>query len=133
MEKKVKALIISASVITGLAMTAGLVALTVNSSMGKNGGNVSFCAKPIGQIPYQIEKTIKINKHEFTYFNVISDTDGSWILCGSAEPKKMGGSSLYPGYANYNVDFGIKLRISDKVDDNNIKDGINIGVIMHWC
>ena len=53
--------------------------------------------------------------------------------CGSAEPKKMGGSSLYPGYANYNVDFGIKLRISDKVDDNNIKDGINIGVIMHWC
>ena len=42
MEKKVKALIISASVITGLAMTAGLVALTVNSSTGKNGGNVSF-------------------------------------------------------------------------------------------
>ena len=162
MEKKVKALIISASVVTGLAMTAGLVALTVNSSVGQNGGNVSFCAKPIGQIPYQIEKTIKINKHEFTYFNVISDTDGSWILldktsyiintdiqfgfrfkndtliditsyCGSMEPKKMGGSSLYPGYANYNVDFGIKLRISDKVDDNNIKDGINIGVIMHWC
>ena len=162
MQKKVKALIISASVITGLAMTAGLVALTVNSSMGKNGGNVSFCAKPIGRIPFKQEKTIRINKHEFTYYNVISDTDGSWILldktsyiintdiqfgfrfkndtlvditsyCGSAEPKKMGGSSLYPGYANYNVDFGIKLTISDKVDDNNIKDGINIGVIMHWC
>ena len=63
MKKKVKTLIISASVVTGLAMTAGLVALTVNSSIGKNGGNVSFCAKPIGRIPYQIEKTIRINKH----------------------------------------------------------------------
>lgn len=160
MKKKTKVLIISASVLAGLAMTIGLVVFT--NSTNTVGGNVSFHAKPIGKTPYQKEKTIRINKHEFTYYNVISGNDGSWILldktsyiintdiqfgfrfrnadlvniasyAGSMEPQKMGQTGYYPGYANYSVNFGIKLSIKDEVDDKDIKNGVNIGVIMHWC
>ena len=72
MQKKVKALIISGSILTGLAMTIGLTVLIGSlTCQPRNGGNVAFCAKKIGKTPFLREKNIKINDHEFTYYNVI--------------------------------------------------------------
>ena len=162
MKKKVKALIIVGSVLTGLAVTVGLSIAVGMSDAKTNGGTISFCAKPIGKTAYQEEKKIKINKHEFTYYNVISGNDGSWILldktsyiintdiqfgfryknselidimpyAGSMEPIKMSASGLFPGYTNYNINLGIKLTIKEEIDDKDIQNGVNIGVLMHWC
>ena len=163
MQKKVKALIISGSILTGLAMTIGLTVLIGSlTCQPRNGGNVAFCAKKIGKTPFLREKNIKINDHEFTYYNVISGNDGSWILldktsyivntdisyglrykndelidikpyAGSKEPVKIPSSDLYPGYSNYEINHGFKLSIKDSIEDDSIPNGVNIGVIMHWC
>ena len=163
MQKKVKALIISGSILTGLAMTVGLTVLVGNLSyQPRNGENVTFCAKKIGKTAFLEEKSVKINNHEFFYYNVISGKDGSWILldktsyiintdigfgfrykndefvdiksyAGGKEPVKIPSSYLYPGYANYEINGGFKLTIKETIDDKDIQNGINIGVIMHWC
>ena len=163
MQKKVKVLIISGSVLTGLAMTFGLTVLIGNlTCQPRNGGNVAFCAKKIGKTAFLKEKNIKINNHEFFYYNVISGNDGSWILvdktsyiintdinfgfrykndefidirsyAGGNEPIKIPSSDLYPGYVNYEINHGFKLTIKETIDDTDIQNGVNIGVIMHWC
>ena len=163
MQKKVKALIISGSILTGLAMTIGLTVLVGNLSyQPRNGENVTFCAKKIGKTAFLEEKSVKINNHEFFYYNVISGKDGSWILldktsyiintdisyglrykndelidikpyAGSKEPVKIPSSDLYPGYSNYEINHGFKLSIKDSIEDESIPNGVNIGVIMHWC
>ena len=163
MQKKVKALIISGSILTGLAMTIGLTMLVGNLSyQPRNGENVTFCAKKIGKTAFLEEKSVKINNHEFFYYNVISGKDGSWILldktsyiintdisyglrykndelidikpyAGSKEPVKIPSSDLYPGYSNYEINHGFKLSIKDSIEDESIPNGVNIGVIMHWC
>ena len=163
MQKKVKVLIISGSVLTGLAMTFGLTVLIGNlTCQPRNGGNVAFCAKKIGKTAFLKEKNIKINNHEFFYYNVISGNDGSWILvdktsyiintdinfgfrykndefidirsyAGGNEPIKIPSSDLYPGYSNYEINHGFKLTIKETIDDTDIQNGVNIGVIMHWC
>ena len=163
MQKKVKTLIITGSIVIGLASTIGLVVLVGNANnVARGGETISFCAKKIGKTPFLKERVIKLNNHEFTFYNVVSGNDGSWILLdktsyiintditfgfrykndeqveirsysGGREPEKMGDTDLYPGYANYSVGGGIKLSIKDSVEDQDIPNGVNIGVLMHWC
>ena len=93
---------------------------------------------------------------------IISGNDGSWILldktsyiinadisyglrykndelidikpyAGSKEPVKIPSSDLYPGYSNYEINHGFELSIKDSIEDERIPNGVNIGVIMHWC
>ena len=49
MQKKVKALIITGSIVIGLASTIGLVVLVGNvNNVSRGGETISFCAKKIG-------------------------------------------------------------------------------------
>ena len=163
MQKKAKVLIFSGSILMGLAMTFGLTVLIGNLSyQPRNGENVTFCAKKIGKTAFLEEKSVIINNHEFFYYNVISGKDGSWILldktsyiintdisyglrykndelidikpyAGSKDPVKIPSSDLYPGYSNYEINHGFRLSIKDSIEDDSIPNGVNIGVIMHWC
>lgn len=130
------------------------------ADMAKSGATTKFSAKSIGKTAYAQEKTVAIEGHQFTYFNVKSSDDGGWVLVdrtsyiintdisfgfryknadkvsiakygeASNDPRDMGEVEQYPGYTNYQVYSGIKLAIKESVDPS---EGIDIGVLMHWC
>ena len=131
------------------------VVTTLNS-----GGTERYYAKAIGTIAYKEEKSITIKKHQFTYYNVKSSKDGGWVLLDHTSyivntdiqfgfryknadlvmisiygdsvniPSQMEDSDQYPGYTNYQVYNGFKLAIKESVQPG---EGIDIGVLMHWC
>lgn len=161
MNKKLRiTLIIFGAVLATALLGFGGFIIYMNVMGARGGETVKFSAKKIGKTAYQEEKTIKINNHEFTYYNVKSANDGGWILVdntsyiintdiafgfryqnaelvsisiyggASNEPRYMGQTDSYPGYSDYQVYGGFKLSIKENV---NYADGINVGVLIHWC
>ena len=154
------ALIIGISVSGALMVAAGCYIAYGISNLPRSGGTEKFSATAIGTKASIEEKEITINKHKFTYFNVKSSKDGGWVLLdhtsyiintdiqfgfryknaslvniakygdASNDPRPMGEVDDYPGYQNYQVYSGIKLTINASVDPG---EGIDIGVLMHWC
>ena len=83
MTKKAKTWIIIGSIVGGLTLTFGAVIIYFNSPLspfGRSGGMIKINAKKIGKTAFQEEKKVKIKDHEFTYYNVRSDSEGNWIL-----------------------------------------------------
>lgn len=161
MNSKLKTtLIILGAIIGTIVLAFGGFAIYMNVRPSYNGDNVEFSAKKIGKTAYKEEKTIKINKHEFTYYNVKAANDGGWVLVdktsyiintdinfgfrfksydyvdissynGSSDPVFMCiYIDYFPGYVGYEVFNGFKLSLKENVEPG---DGINIGILMHWC
>ena len=154
------ALTIGLSVLGVFVIAAGCYIAYGLTHLPRSGGTVKFSANKIGTTAYETEKSVTINKHEFKYYNVKSSKDGGWILVdhtsyiintdiqfgfryknanyvdivkygdASNDPRFMGEVDDYPGYKNYQVYCGIKLSINESVDPG---EGIDIGVLMHWC
>ena len=109
------------------------------------------------------QKKVKIKDHEFTYYNVKSDSEGNWILVdntsyiinkdivfgfrfknngglvkitsyeNSMEPRSMGEFYEDPSYTSYSVHAGFKIMVDESVDMSDHPDGFNLGIFEHWC
>ena len=167
MTKKAKTWIIIGSVAGGLLLTFGAFMIYANSPISpfvaRGGELVKFNAKKIGKTAYQKEKKIKIKDHEFTYYNVTSDSEGNWILVDNTsyiintdiqfgfrfknngglvkiinynngmEPRSMGEYSQDVDYTSYSVSHGFKIMVDESVDVSSYPDGFNLGIFEHWC
>ena len=167
MTKKAKTWSIVGSIVGGLVLTFGafmIYATSPISPFGARGGElVKFNAKKIGKTAYQKEKKVKIKDHEFTYYNVKSDSEGKWILVdgtsyiintdiqfgfrfidngglvkiaaydGGMEPRKMGEDYPNVGYASYSVRHGFKITFDDSINASDYPNGFNLGIFEHWC
>ena len=166
MTKKAKTWIIIGSIVGGLALTFGAVVIYFNSPLspfGRNGVMIKMNAKKIGKTAFQKEKKVKIKDHEFTYYNVRSDSEGNWILVdntsyiinkdivfgfrfknngglvkitsyeNSMEPRSMGEFYENPSYTSYSVHAGFKIMVDEAVDISEYPDGFNLGIFEHWC
>ena len=167
MTKKAKTWIIIGSIVGGLALTFGAVVIYFNSPLSrfgiKGGELIKINAKKIGKTAFQKEKKVKIKDHEFTYYNVKSDSEGNWILVdntsyiinkdivfgfrfknngglvkitsyeNSMEPRSMGEFYENPSYTSYSVHAGFKIMVDESVDISEYPDGFNLGIFEHWC
>lgn len=155
-----RALIIGGSVLGAAILAFGGFVIYMNTAgVARGGETVKFSAKKIGKNAFNEEKSVTINKHTFTYFNVKTADDGGWVLVDhtsyiintdivfgfryknydlvtitsyndSKSPRFMGTTDVYPGYGSFEVRSGFKLAINESVDPG---EGINIGILMHWC
>lgn len=166
MTKKAKTWIIIGSIVGGLALTIGAVVIYFNSPLApfaRGGELIKMNAKKIGKTAFQEEKKVKIKDHEFTYYNVKSDSEGNWILVdntsyiinkdivfgfrfknngglvkitsyeNSMEPRSMGEYYENPSYTSYSVHAGFKITVDEAVDISEYPDGFNLGIFEHWC
>ena len=166
MTKKAKTWIIIGSIVGGLALTFGAVVIYFNSPLApfaRGGELIKMNAKKIGKTAFQKEKKVKIKDHEFTYYNVRSDSEGNWILVdntsyiinkdivfgfrfrnngglvkitsyeNSMEPRSMGEYYENPSYTSYSVHAGFKIMVDESVDISDHPDGFNLGIFEHWC
>jgi len=166
MTKKAKTWIIIGSIVGGLALAFGAVVIYFNSPLApfaRGGELIKINAKKIGKTAFQKEKKVKIKDHEFTYYNVKSDSEGNWILVdntsyiinkdivfgfrfknngglvkitsyeNSMEPKSMGEFYENPSYTSYSVHAGFKITVDESVDMSEYPDGFNLGIFEHWC
>ena len=166
MTKKAKTWIIIGSIVGGLALAFGAVVIYFNSPLApfaRGGELIKMNAKKIGKTAFQEEKKVKIKDHEFTYYNVRSDSEGNWILVdntsyiinkdivfgfrfknngglvkitsyeNSMEPRSMGEFYEDPSYTSYSVHAGFKIMVDESVNMSEHPDGFNLGIFEHWC
>ena len=166
MTKKAKTWIIIGSIVGGLALAFGAVVIYFNSPLApfaRGGELIKINGKKIGKTAFQKEKKVKIKDHEFTYYNVKSDSEGNWILVdntsyiinkdivfgfrfrnngglvkitsyeNSMEPRSMGEFYENPSYTSYSVHAGFKIMVDESVDISEYPDGFNLGIFEHWC
>lgn len=161
MTKKAKAWIVVGSVMGGLALTVGgfiAFALSPLWPFYPRGGElIRFSASKVGKTALLTKNKIKIKGHEFTYYNVVSDKDGNWILVDKTsyiinediqfgfryknagtkitaygeveEPRDMGPYYKDESYNSYQVFSGFKITIDESLDITNV----NLGIFEHWC
>ncbi len=143
-----------------LACFSVFAAFFLTSCIGTCGGTTTFSARRISKTPQKIEKTVKIEGHTFTYFNVYNDGEGNFVLADESSYIKNcdlsfgvrfqptaalyhiqeTGAELtlaeptFMGYDNgdygYQVFSGFVIKLSEKNAD--LTD-VSIGKITHWC
>ena len=165
MTKRAKTWIVISSVVSGLALAFGGFIIYANSPISpfipRGGGLIKFSSKKIDKTATLVEKKVKIEGHGFTYYNVKSASDGSWILVDKTsyiintdiqfgfryksagtkivaydkgdEPRDMGAFYKDETYHSYQVYFGFKITIDESLNMANFLDGLNLGVFEHWC
>ena len=161
MTKRAKTWIVVGSIVGGLALAFGGFIIYANSPISpfipRGGELIKFEAKKVGKIATLVEKNIKINGHEFTYYNVECASDGGWVLRDKTsyiintdiafgfryknagtkitaygdkeEPRDMGPYYKDETYNSYQVYNGFKITIDESLDISEV----NLGIFEHWC
>ncbi len=154
-------LIVFSSIIGAIGL--GLAGFAIYFELNKlpTGGMVEFNASKIGLNACKEMREITLHGHTFTYYNVKSNEKGEWILVDetshiintdiifgfrlkSGDKVSINGyyndeaeiynnvSKAYPGYTDYSIrDYGFIIEVKD--DTEVPPEGINLGIMMHWC